>query len=83
MELATGSQYIWSRDFGTSAATAWSAKADNRGQVYTDVQVAILGGGRYGTAGISGSRCSAWYNGLTNSSWGAGFRARCDLMILD
>ena len=83
MELATGSQYIWSRDFGTSAATAWSAIADNRGQVYTNVQVALLGGARAETAGISGSRCSNWIAGLTNSNWTSGFRARCDLMILD
>ena len=83
MELATGSQYIWSRDFGTSAATAWSAIADNRGQVYTGVQVAILGGVRNETAGISGSRCSNWDIGLSYSAWLSGFRARCDLMILD
>ena len=83
MELATGSQYIWSRDFGTSTAGAWSAIADNRGQVNTNVQVAILGGDRNAAAGISGSRCSGWSSGLAVSYWDGGFRARCDLMILD
>ena len=83
MEQAIGTQWIWSSSLGTSSSGTWNNIADARGQVYSDVIVAILGGGRNEAAGGPGSRCSAWSNGLTVSVWHSGFRGCCDLVILD
>jgi hypothetical protein len=83
MEQATGTQWIWSSSFGTSTNGTWNNIADARGQVYSDVIVALLGGLRNDTAGAPGSRCSYWDHGLTGSHWHDGFRGCCDLVILD
>lgn len=83
MEQATGTQWIWSSSLGTSSTGTWNNITDARGQVYSDVIVAFLGGASGETAGIPGSRCSVWSGGLTNSSWVLGFRGCCDLVILD
>lgn len=83
MEQAIGTQWIWSSSFGTSTSGTWNNIADARGQVYSDVIVAILGGARIEAAGHPGSRCSNWNSGLAASDWNGGFRGCCDLVILD
>lgn len=83
MELATGNQYIWSSEIGSSTASGWSSITDSRGQVYTDAYVALLGGNLGSSAGVSGSRCSSWSGTLSYSDWSSGCRSRSDLMILD
>lgn len=83
MEQATGTQWIWSSSLGTSSSGTWNNIADVRGQVNSDVIVALLGGARAEPAGVPGSRCSAWNFGLTGSVWSSGFRGCCDLVILD
>lgn len=83
MEQATGTQWIWSSSFGASSTGTWNNITNARGQVYSDVIVAFMGGASSETAGIPGSRCSVWSGGLTNSSWVLGFRGCCDLVILD
>lgn len=83
MEQAIGTQYIWSSSFGTSPSGTWNNIADARGQVYSDIIVAILGGDRSAAAGVPGSRCSLWNYGLAVSNWALGFRGCCDLVILD
>lgn len=82
MEQATGVQYVWGADFGTSSSGAWSAIADGRGSVYTNATPVILGGDR-DDAGIAGSRCSAWSVSLSGSYWNFGSRFACDHLILD
>lgn len=83
MELATGNQYIWSSEIGSSTATEWSLITDSRGQVYTNAYIALLGGNRVHAAGLSGSRCSFWGSTLTYSIGAVGSRCCSDLLILD
>lgn len=69
MYMATGVQWIWSRDLlyradgaDTAALTSWSWKGVGRGSVYTQVAglVAALLGGRWTDGANCGSRASDW-----------------------
>jgi hypothetical protein len=77
MEQATGLQWIWGADFGSSSATAWSEIADGRGKVYSNANAVLLGGHR-GDGVSSGSRASLWLHTLSVSSWVIGCRLACD-----
>lgn len=82
MEQATGVQWIWGADFGTSSSGSWNNIADGRGDVYTNANPVVLGGNR-DDAGNAGSRCSYWFVSLSHSHWRIGSRFACDHLILD
>ncbi len=77
IEQATGVQWIWGADFGSSTSGAWNNIADGRGQVYSNANAVVLGGLR-GDGVLAGSRSSAWSNTLSLSHWHVGCRLACD-----
>jgi len=83
IEQATGVQWIWSAETGSSSEGAWNGITDGRGQVSSDAKVALLGANRGYSAGRPGSRASDWDRGLTYSYWSVGCRGRCDHLQLD
>jgi hypothetical protein len=83
VEQATGTQWIWGADFGSSSSGAWGDHADGRGQVYSGVTVVLLGARLGDAAGQPGSRASSWGSGLANSPWSIGVRGRRDHLRLD
>ena len=83
VEQATGVQWIWGADFGSSSEGSWQGIADSRGLVYSGVTVSLYGAYRADAVGRPGSRASAWYNGLTNSAWHIGVRGLRDHLTLD
>jgi len=83
VEQATGVQWIWGADFGSSSSGTWNNVTDGRGQVFSGVTVVLLGASRDYAAGRSGSCASHWDNGLTHSYWGRGVRGLRDHLSLD
>jgi len=82
MEQATGVQWVWGADFGTSSSGSYNNITDGRGSVYTNANPVRLGGSR-GSGVDAGSRCSDWSYSLSSSGWSVGSRFACDHLILD
>jgi hypothetical protein len=80
IEQASGHHYTWGVDSGGSA-TAWVANG-GRGQSYNNSVARVLLGGSRSNGANSGSRCSYWGNGASNSIWSIGLRAACDHLQL-
>jgi hypothetical protein len=72
---ATGVLWVWASAVGGPfAAASWStAGTDGRGQVFNMPDAALLGG-NWGNGANSGSRCSNWNNGPSNSNNNIGAR---------
>ncbi|EMN6272657.1 hypothetical protein WB484_001328 [Vibrio cholerae] len=72
---------MWDRGNGSSGYDWFSADTDSKGSIYCSgangVGVALFGG-RWTNSGLSGSRCSDWYEEPWFSSGSAGCRGICD-----
>lgn len=84
--MATGCQWIWSKDVfsDTSGTYTWQAVTEGRGSVYSvgnNPKVALYGGGLGGTSD-SGSRSSNWGNYVWATSWHIGCRFACSHLAL-
>lgn len=85
MCMATGCQYIWSRNVfsDTSGTYVWQAITEGRGSVYsvgTNPKTALLGGNR-DTVANSGSRASSWANHVWLTHWTLGARFACSHLV--
>lgn len=79
---ATGMLWQWGDEFGGgAAASSWSANTSGRGST-SQMENAVIFGGRWGDGASSGSRCSFWSLSPTNSSSIIGLRCVCDPCIL-
>lgn len=76
--LATGSMWVWAREFGGPYGTAAYAP-NGRGSTYNLSDAAVLGGGWVGAAD-SGSRASRWDFAPSYSNVSIGARGRSDLV---
>lgn len=84
--MATGCQWIWSKDLGRGpgATYAWKANTEGRGSIYSDDQgpvSAIFGGSRVYTV-ESGSRSSFWDYYVWGTGWNLGCRYACNHLDL-
>ena len=80
---SSGCMWVWGGEFGGGAAAAsWTANTGGRGSTY-QMENAVLFGGTWDSASLSGSRASGWSYSPTNSAVSVGARGVCDLLILD
>lgn len=80
---ATGVLWIWGIERGGPfAGASWNANTDGRGSEYNAPNAVILGGYWF-EASISGSRCSDWFYAASYSTSSVGSRFVCDHLQLD